>query len=89
MTASEGDSSRLHRLHGSTLIFRIGMWIRRLLVPALLAILVAQDAEWEFWLMIGFVPVVVYEIIRYFTFRYTLADDEIVMRWGLLFKNDS
>ncbi|MHC4947630.1 MAG: PH domain-containing protein [Planctomycetota bacterium] len=85
--AATGDE-RDRRLHPASVPLRLVTWARNLLVPGLIVLLLARGAGWEVWLMIFFVPVVIVEIVRYVSLRYRLGGDEIVVRVGLVFRNE-
>lgn len=90
MTGSEvaGRFETGQRLHPTSLFFTIGRNIRRWIVPGLLVWWLAQDSDWEIWLMAFFVPVTVWGIVEYMTFRYRFAPDEIVVTRGILHRNE-
>jgi len=78
-----------HRLHPASLVFRIGAYARNMLVPAIVIIIFATQSEgWELWLAVFFIPAAAVEVFRYFTLRYRFADDELVIRQGLIFRNE-
>ena len=75
------------RLHPISLIFNIGRSVRSLLIPGLLFLLLARGSQYELWLMLGFVPAVLIDLIGYFTMQYQLLADELVVRQGLITRN--
>ena len=75
VTASTGG---WHRLHPTSLIFRLGKQARALLLPGLAVIWLAREGSWEIWLMVLFVPSTIFELVRYFTLRYRFAREELV-----------
>jgi len=75
--------SDTRRLHPASPVFNIYRHARALLVPGLVVLFVG-GGSWQLWLMVLFVPSVVFEIARFFTFRYTLTDDQIVTRMAFV-----
>jgi putative membrane protein len=79
------SSSR--RLHRWSILFLLGDTLRGLLLPLLAVLLTARGSRWDFFLLWFSVPVGVVSVWRYFTTSYELADDELVVRTGLIFRN--
>lgn len=69
--------SDTRRLHPTSPAFNIVRHARSLLAPGI-AVLFVGGESWQLWLMLLFVPSAIFEIVRFFTFRYTLSDDQIV-----------
>ena len=44
--------------------------------------------RWEAWLLLLFVPAMVFSIVRYLTFRLRYDERELVIRTGLIFRNE-
>lgn len=89
------------RLHPATLLFDLARHLKQFAVPALLVIFGMSRSSggpggmfgrlpsgWEVWLMILFVPATVVSIARYLSFRLRYADRELVIRSGLIFRNE-
>jgi putative membrane protein len=76
------------RLHPASIVFWLGGQVRRLILP--LAIGGVSAGRWGLtWpIMIGLIllPVTIYSVIRYLTFRYRFEENELVVRSGLLFR---
>lgn len=79
------SSSR--RLHRWSLIFLVGDSLRGLLLPLAAVVFAARQSQWDLWFAWFSVPVAGFSIWRYFTTFYELAEDELVVRTGLLFRN--
>jgi putative membrane protein len=93
MTASEPAATEFRHLHSSSLLFSVLNQIRRYIVPAIILIVVlltTGDAErrWELWLVVLFVPAVLFELFRYLTLRYRFTEDKLIVRQGLIFRNE-
>ncbi|MDO8679003.1 MAG: PH domain-containing protein [Acidobacteriota bacterium] len=89
------------RLHPATLLFDIAKHVRRFAVPGVLVLFGASQssggpggmfgrvpAGWEGWLLVLLVPAVAASVLRYLTFRLHYDTRELVIRSGLLFRND-
>ncbi|HWI20626.1 MAG TPA: PH domain-containing protein [Vicinamibacterales bacterium] len=89
------------RLHPATLLFDLAKHVKNFAVPALFVIFGASRSSsgpggqsrgipdgWEAWLMVLFVPAAIASIVRYVTFRLRYDGDELVIRSGLLFRNE-
>jgi putative membrane protein len=88
------------RLHPATLLFDLAGHIKRFAVPALLVIVGASRSSgglggpfrgvpsgWEVWLLVMFVPAMLFSIARYLSFRLSYDEHELVIRSGLVFRN--
>lgn len=88
------------RLHPATLLFDLVGHIKRFAIPALLVIVGASrstggdggmmrgvPAGWEAWLLVMFVPAMIFSVARYLSFRLHYDERELVIRTGLVFRN--
>jgi len=82
--------SELRRLHPASLLFSIGAAARRLLVPGILLFFAASrgNGNVEFWAMLFFFPALATAVGRYLSFRYLLGDEELVIREGIVTRNE-
>lgn len=80
------ESSR--RLHPLSFVFLILGSLKGLLFPAAFVLFTARGSSWDVWALWFSIPAAVYALFRYFTTRYAFADDELVIRTGLFFKNE-
>lgn len=89
------------RLHPATLLFELAKHLRNFAFPALLVFFGASRSSggpggmfdrvpsgWEVWLLVPLVPAVVASVLRFLTFRLRFDAHEIVIRTGLLFRNE-
>ena len=89
------------RLHPASLLFDLVKHLRAFALPALLVWFGASrssggpdgmfgglPAGWETWLLIPLVPAVIASAVRYLTFRLRYDSHEVVIRSGLLFRNE-
>jgi len=82
------DAGDARRLHPASLLFSVGSAAWKLLLPGLLILLLSRGRDPEIWLMLLFVPAVLGAVAKYLSFRYRLADDELVIRAGILTRNE-
>ena len=90
------------RLHPATLLFDLAGHAKRFAVPALMVILRRCRRStggpggrfgrlpdgWEAWLLVLFVPATLASIARYLSFRLRYDEHELVIRSGLIFRNE-
>lgn len=78
-----------HRLHPTSLLFSVVSAARNLLVPGLMVLFLSREGgNWEVWLMLLFIPAVLFGIARYISVRYRFAVDEVELKDGILFRNE-
>ena len=80
----------VRRQHPSALIFDLAQTLRSLAVPGLAVFFVSrgEGVGWEYYAMIAIVPIAVIQVVRYLTLRYELRSTELVLRQGLLNRNE-
>ena len=78
------------RLHPWSLAFTIGARLRELALPFLALIVTAGSRGWgwEAWLPWLIVPSALFAVARYVSFRYRYEADELVIRTGIVFRNE-
>ena len=89
------------RLHPATLLFDLASHAKRFAVPALVVIFGLSQSTggpasrfgrvpdgWEAWLLVLFVPATLASIARYLSFRVRYDEHELVIRSGLIFRNE-
>jgi putative membrane protein len=78
------------RLHPSSFLFSLGSHVRELIVPGGFVLLGAGSAGWgwEVWAMLLLVPYAAVSLGRALSFRYRFDERELVLRSGVLFKNE-
>lgn len=76
------------RLHPLSLLFGIGTAAKNLLVPAIAVLLFSPADRGSAWFAILFFPVVFGSVLHYLSFRYYLGPDEMVIRKGILRRNE-
>ena len=89
------------RLHPASLVFAFARSIKAFALPGLLAAFsIGRASErptfgrfqppdtWELWLMLLIIPSILAALARYFSFRLRYDDTELVIRSGILFRNE-
>ncbi|HEX6850443.1 MAG TPA: PH domain-containing protein [Candidatus Polarisedimenticolaceae bacterium] len=77
------------RLHPSSLIFGLGSVAWRLLIPALFVFVLARGDRYEAIFAFVIAPMAAAgAVFRYVTFRYRFDEKDLVVRRGLLFRNE-
>jgi len=82
----EPHARPFHRLHPLSPFFEISRSFFRIVVPGLVLLFLAASDRGEAWYMLIFLPAVVLSLVRYFTLRYQLTEDHLVIREGLIFR---
>lgn len=79
-----------HRLHPASLLFVLGGHLRNFLLPGLIFLVSAGSRgwDWQVWGMWLIVPFALASIVRYVSFRYRYEANEIVVKTGVLFRNE-
>ena len=87
------------RLHPASIVFALGRTLKAFLLPGLIVLLGARSsggaggtfgrlpASWELWMMLLVVPSAIAAIVRYLSFRIVYEEDQLVIRSGVLFRN--
>ena len=75
------------RLHPLSILFAITSTLRAFLIPLLLLV-VAARSSYELWIGLAIFPTLVGALVRYISYRYTLTSEELIIRTGLIFKNE-
>lgn len=78
------------RLHPLSVLFSLGTLVRTFALPGL-AVLVTGSlgwGAWQLWILLLPIPYAIVGLGRYFTFRYRYEPHEMVIRTGLVFRNE-
>lgn len=92
MAPMPSDFDAPRRLHPISVIFKVARAVKIYALPALALFFgggVSDGGQW--WRVVGaiaFLPAVAEAVTEYLTYRYIYAPDELVVRWGLFFKNE-
>ena len=85
---SEGSADAPRRMHPSSVIFRIGAFLRQLAFPLILVLLFASGETMELYASALAIPLAIYEIWRYWTTTYRITNDQLIVRQGVLFRSE-
>ncbi|MGO4221240.1 PH domain-containing protein [Lysobacter sp. TAF61] len=80
VTASEPE----RRLHPMSWLFVLLQQLKQFIVPLLILLFLKRGDRNELWPLIGVAVLVVTSLWQYFTYRYGVAGDHLVVRSGLL-----
>jgi putative membrane protein len=88
MTPSDPSAER--RLHPLSILFSLASQLRAFALPviAVTAGVGMAGRGWELWMLPAIVPVALLSLSRYLTLRYRFEAHEMVIRSGLLFRNE-
>jgi putative membrane protein len=89
------DPSEQH-LHPSSILFSIGKSAKIFLLPGLLLLFSAGrqsgprffGGNWDFWFMLLMIPSAIAAVAKYLSFRLRYEGTELVIRSGILFRNE-
>jgi putative membrane protein len=83
------DADQLSFLHPTSLVFDLIAHGKTYLVPAAFGLWGAAKGDMTLLIISAliFVPAFLTSVFRYFTFRYCISDDKLIVRHGLIFRN--
>jgi len=88
VTDSSGDEDdRQRRLHPLSWLFVLLVHLRQFAFPLIVLLFTGRGDRNELWPLIGVAALAVYSIFQYFTYRYRVLDDELVVRSGVFQKS--
>jgi putative membrane protein len=78
------------RLHPLSIVFGLVAQLRTFAIPGILVLVSAGAAGWgwQLWAMPFLIPYALFIIVRYISFRYRYEENELVIRSGLIFRNE-
>jgi putative membrane protein len=78
------------RLHPYSILFGLGSELRQFLIPGLVVLVTAGTAggDWQGWTLLFLIPYALSVVARYLSFRYRYEERELVIRTGLIFRNE-
>jgi putative membrane protein len=74
------------RLHPLSWLFELFNVLKQFIVPILFLLFAGKSNSYEFWGLLGIAFMVPLAIARYYTFRYQINDDHLIIRSGLIHK---
>lgn len=88
MPSEPGAPREERRLPGIALIFSFLRSLQNYALPLLLLLFFSRGDGYERWLLIFLLPSMAFSLLRYFTFTYSFGSDDLVIRSGLLFRQE-
>jgi putative membrane protein len=78
------------RLHPFSILFGLGSELRQFVIPGIVVLVTAGTAggDWQAWTLLFLIPYGLAVITRYISFRYRYDERELVIRTGLIFRNE-
>jgi putative membrane protein len=78
------------RLHPFSILFGLGRELRQFVIPGIVVFVTAGTAggDWQAWTLLFLIPYGLTVIARYISFRYRYEERELVIRTGLIFRNE-
>ncbi len=76
-----------HKLHKVSPLFILWDNIKKLIFPALIAVLGSRSSSWELYALGGAAVVSLISIVQYRFYRYWLEDSQIRVKEGIIFRN--
>src|SRR5688500_18749632 len=87
--AAPGPGTR--RLHPWSALFLLNAQLRQFAVPVSIALLLgarSRETDWQIYALPVLIPYALFVFVRYLTYQYAFGDGALVIRSGLLFKNE-
>ncbi|MCB1561337.1 MAG: PH domain-containing protein [Xanthomonadales bacterium] len=86
--ASDVDTAPLpHRLHPWSWLFAVIAQLQSVALPLVAVLLFGGGDRWQFWGLLAGVFIAIASVVQYFTYRYGVVGDELVIRAGILHRN--
>jgi putative membrane protein len=73
-----------HRLHPMSWLFVLLAQLRQFIVPLVVLVILGRGDRNELWPLVGVGVLAAYSVWQYFTYRYGVAGDALVVRQGVL-----
>lgn len=80
------DTGQQRRLHPLSWMFVLILQLKQFAFPLIILLFTGRGDRNELWPLIGVAALAVYSIFQYFTYRYRVLDDELVVRSGVFQK---
>lgn len=81
------ESEKLRRLHPLSWLFVLVLQLRQFAFPLIILLFTGRGDRNELWSLIGVAALAVYSIFQYFTYRYRVLEDELIVRSGVFQKS--
>jgi putative membrane protein len=78
------------RLHPLSVLFALGAQFRQLALPAVVLLFTTRSGgwNWELWAPLLLIPAAIVASVKYLSMRYRYEPHEMVVRTGILFRNE-
>jgi putative membrane protein len=84
------------RLHPFSMLFAFGGILKQFALPGLIVLIAGRSASgpeaigerWDVWTLLFLVPAAAHAVVRYLTYRIRYESEELIIRSGLLFRNE-
>jgi putative membrane protein len=79
------------RLHPVSILFSFGRSLKAFALPGLVGLVIAvrqPGPNLDAWMMLFLIPAAVIAVVRYLSFHLRYEDDELVIRSGVVFRNE-
>ncbi|MGH8108608.1 MAG: PH domain-containing protein [Arenimonas sp.] len=84
---AKSEIEKQRRLHPMSWMFVLLVQLRQFAVPLLILLFTGRGDRYEFYSLIGVVALAIYSVFQYFTYRYRVHGDELVVRSGVFQKS--
>jgi putative membrane protein len=81
------ESEKLRRLHPMSWLFVLVLQLKQFALPLIILVFTGQGDRNEFWPLIGVAALAIYSVFQYFTYRYRVLEDELIVRSGVFQKS--
>ena len=85
LSGNEDEGQR--RLHPLSWLFVLILHLKQFAFPLIILLFTGKGDRNELWPLIGVAALAIYSIFQYFTYRYRVLDDELVVRSGVFQKS--
>lgn len=80
-------SEKLRRLHPLSWLFVLVLQLRQFAFPLIILLFTGRGDRYELWSLVGVAALAIYSVFQYFTYRYRVLDDELIVRSGVFQKS--
>jgi putative membrane protein len=85
---AEAELTQEKRLHPLSWMFALILQLRQFALPLIVLMITGRsDNPYQWWGLIAVLILAIYSIVQYFTYRYRIVEDGIIIRSGLFQKN--
>lgn len=78
---------KMQRLHPLSWLFVLVQQLKQFALPLILLLFTGRGDRNELWPLIGVAALAIYSIFQYFTYRYRVLDNELIVRSGVFQKS--